>query len=586
MDSTNNKFNLTRREFIVATSAIVAGAAATPAWAVDKPVGKSKKSGKKPNILFIFTDQERYFSKLPNAFPLPGHERLAQLGTAFQAHQISATMCTSSRSVMLTGLQTADTRMFDNTDTPYIKNMSTKIPTLGHMLRKAGYYTAYKGKWHLSRDFEEASCGESSEKVMEKYGFADYVTPGDHHAHTLGGYKNDSFTAGSTVSWLRSKGRELSDQGQPWSLTVSLINPHDIMYFNADAIGENVQDNGHLLMQAARAPKNKWYTNDWKLPLPSTLRQPLNQPGRPSAHAEFDKAWAYCLGHVQMKDANWNRFNNFYLNSIRTVDQHLNTILMELDNLGLTEETVIVFTADHGEAGGAHGLRGKGPFAYQETMHVPFYIAHPDVKGGSVCQSLTSHIDIVPTLLGIAGVSPSKAAEYAGRKLPGKDIGAALTNPKQSSLNTVRNHALFTYSGISTNDSDMIRIIAEAKAKGENPKMAVLKARYLPNLKKRGTVRTVFDGRYKFSRYFAPVQRNSPQTIEELFANNDVELFDHVKDPAEANNLAVDSKANAELINTMRAKLEVAIAEEIGKDDGREMPHFPGLDWSIEKFDL
>lgn len=495
-------------------------------------------------------------------------------------------MCTSSRSVMLTGLQTADTGMFDNTDAPYIKNMSTKIPTYGHMLRKAGYHTAYKGKWHLSRDFESPACGADSAKTMDGYGFSDFSAQGDKAAHTLGGYQNDALTAASAVSWLRGKGSELSEAGTPWCLTVSLVNPHDIMYFNADAEGESVQDTGKLLMHAARAPKAKWYANDWRQPIPSNLRQPLNQAGRPSAHSEFDKAWGYCLGNIPLKDANWNRFTNFYLNSMRAVDAQMFSIFSELENLGLRDDTVVIFTADHGEAGGHHGLRGKGPFTYKETVHVPFYIVHPDVKGGSTCKSLTSHIDIVPTLLGIAGASKSDVASYAGRSLPGKDMSGVLTNPKQAMLHSVRDSALFTYSCISTNDSEVIRIVAEGKAKGEKPPRALLRARYLPDLKKRGSVRMVFDGRYKFARYFSPSQRNSPQTLASLFENNDVELFDLNSDPNEMSNLALDSKANAQILETMNAKLEAAILAEIGKDDGREMPNLPGLDWSIEQWDL
>lgn len=587
MKKRNLNGRISRRDFI-ALSAVLA-ASSTPlvsAWSKPpKAIPKSRKN-RKPNILFIFTDQERYFSRLPSAFSFPGHERLARMGTAFQAHQISATMCTSSRSVMLTGLQTADTKMFDNTDAPYVKDMSTKIPTIGHMLRKLGYYTAYKGKWHLSRDFENPACGASSEKIMDGYGFSDFTSNGDKAAHDLGGYKNDTTTAAAAVSWLRAKGRELQDADKPWSLTVSLVNPHDIMYFNGDAVGEDVQDNGKLLMHAARAPQTPWYNNDWKQPIPASLRQPLNQPGRPSAHAEFDKAWGYCLGHIPLKDENWHRFTNFYLNSIRAADANLNTILSELDALGLTENTVIVFTADHGEAGGHHGLRGKGPFAYKETLHVPFYIVHPDVKGGATCKSLTSHIDIAPTILSMAGASAASITDAAGRELPGKNMMPALTNPRMSAIHTVRDNALFTYSSISTNDSEIIRIIAEAKAKGENPKLAVLKARYLPDLKKRGSLRTVFDGRYKFTRYFAPTQRNSPKTLGELYASNDVELFDLVADPGEMINLAMNQTGNAALLEKMNAMLETAIAAEIGKDDGREMPNFPGLDWSMDEFDL
>ena len=80
---------------------------------------------------------------------------MERTGVSFTNHQCPATMCTSSRSVMVTGLQTADNGMFENCDVRYVGSLSPKIPTVGHMLRKQGYYTAYKGKWHLNADFDK-----------------------------------------------------------------------------------------------------------------------------------------------------------------------------------------------------------------------------------------------------------------------------------------------------------------------------------------------------------------------------------------------------------------------------------------------
>ena len=81
------------------------------------------------NILFVFTDQERYHANWPAGLSLPGHERLQKRGVAFTNHQCPATMCTSSRSVMLTGLQTPDNGMFENLDVPWMRDLPTKNPT-------------------------------------------------------------------------------------------------------------------------------------------------------------------------------------------------------------------------------------------------------------------------------------------------------------------------------------------------------------------------------------------------------------------------------------------------------------------------
>jgi len=145
------------------------------------------------NILFILTDQERYFqpNELPGDYLLPGHERLAKNGVVFENHRINSCVCTSSRSVIYTGQHIQQTKMFDNTNFPWIQSMSTDIKTMGHYFREAGYYTAYKGKWHLTREFETVNNLEAPEKFftkeMEAYGFSDYFGVGDIIAHTQGG---------------------------------------------------------------------------------------------------------------------------------------------------------------------------------------------------------------------------------------------------------------------------------------------------------------------------------------------------------------------------------------------------------------
>lgn len=537
-------------------------------------------AGGKLNILFIFTDQERYFRSWPNGFSLPGRERIQRAGVSFHNHYCPATMCTSSRSVLMTGLQTADNRMFENCDVPWIKDLSTDVPTIGHMLRKAGYYTAYKGKWHLSRAFDE-NAERLLTKEMEAYGFADYNSIGDLVGHQLGGYRFDHLIAGSAITWLRNKGRLLSDESKPWALTVSLVNPHDVMYFNTDAPGETVQDQGRQMKRAVRAPNHAFYKKEWDLEVPKSLNQSFAGPGRPAAHQEFLKMWDYVLGHVPLEEERWRRLNNFYLNSIRAVDLQILSILNELDALQLTDRTIIVVTSDHGEMGGAHGgLRGKGPTPYEECIHLPLHIVHPDVNGGQDCHALSGHIDIAPTLLSLAGVQSGRSAEIAGRNLPGKDLSTALQKPAAAKVNTVRDGILFSYNGLVTVDSAPLAGAVKAIAAGKDLPTA-LKSGGQPDLSKRGTVRTTFDGRYKFTRYFSPTKRNSPKTVEELYANNDVELFDLQTDPHEMTNLAANKGQNQELVKTMSDKLESIIKMEIGVDNGREMPEVKGITWTL-----
>ena len=241
----------------------------------------------------------------------------------------------------------------------------------------------------------------------------------------------------------------------------------------------------------------------------STLRQPMDGAGRPKAHGEFLKVWDHVLGKIPLEEERWKRFDDFYINSIRSMDLQLANLLTELDALGLSDRTMVVFTSDHGELAGAHGLHGKGPFAYEEGIHIPFMISHPDVSGGQSSRALTSHIDVVPTLLAMAGVSQSQRGELAGRDLPGKDLTPVLGSPGSADLHAARDGVLFTYSCLSTNDSGLFAVAGEAIAAGKDPTEVMKASGYRPDLKKRGSVRTVFDGRYKFSRYFAPIDRNS-----------------------------------------------------------------------------
>lgn len=594
MKNDNVSGPLSRREFGVLSAAALAapliGARDGRATsAIAQPPSRRKSTGESTkglNLLFLFGDQERYFPSWPKGLSLPGHDRLQSTGVTFENHYTSAIMCTPSRSVLLTGLQTADNGMFDNTDMPWVKPLSGDVPTIGHMLRKAGYYTAYKGKWHLNKAFDTEEPDKLFTKEMEAYGFADYVGPGDLIGHTLGGYQFDHLIAGSAITWLRRVGQPLSKERKPWSLFVSLVNPHDIMYFNTDAPGQKVQDAGKLLKRAAPAPDHEIYRATWDLPIAPTLREAMNAPGRPQAHGEFLKVWDHVLGHIPLEEERWRRFNDFYINSIRTMDVQIANILRELDALGLADRTIIVFTSDHGELAGAHGLRGKGPFAYEEGIHIPLMIRHPDVKGGQSCRALSSHIDIVPTLLSMAGASDSQKGDFAGRDLPGKNLMPALGNPASADLHAAREGILFTYSGLQTNDSGLIAVAGEALAAGKDPRAAMKASGFKPDLKKRGSVRTVFDGRYKFSRYFSPVDRNKPGDLAELYKVNDVELFDLQADRAETANLAIDHEKNGDLISRMSGKLESLIKAEIGVDNGREMPELAKITWTIDRVDL
>jgi arylsulfatase len=166
------------------------------------------------------------------------------------------------------------------------------------------------------------------------------------------------------------------------------------------------------------------------------------------------------------------------------------------------------------------------------------------------------------------------------KKLNGKDLSPLLNAPEKAVPDTVRPGALYCFSMLSTIDGEYSRK-AMASMLGEGTMPKGLK----PNLMKRGHIRTVFDGRYKFSRYFAPLQHNRPNTHEQILRYNDVELYDLKKDTNEMHNLAVDLKKNGELMLAMNAKLNELIDIEVGEDIGQMLPKASGVNWTINRFD-
>src|SRR5512139_1194047 len=368
---------------------------ASPALAQSAPGGAH---GKVPyNILFILTDQERFFrpGELPAGYSLPAHERLTKQGTTFGNHRINSCVCTPSRSVLYTGQHIQHTRMFDNTNFPWITSMSTEIRTMGDLLREAGYYSAYKGKWHLTKEFETVNKLGTPTKIftqeMEDYGFSDYLGVGDIIAHHQGGYLHDGVIAAMSGSWLRGKGRELAAQGKPWYLAVNLVNPHDVMFYDTDAPGAPYQA-PRALTHVVREPNDPLYAKQWRFTLPANHAQALDAPGRPPAHRDFLRSHDALVGEIPNQEPRWRRRHNYYLNCLRDVDRNIAAVLAELDAAGLTDSTIVILTADHGDLDGAHQLHAKGTVSYREQNHVPLIIAHPAYSGGKKCRAVTSHL--------------------------------------------------------------------------------------------------------------------------------------------------------------------------------------------------
>lgn len=593
----NELKGVSRRDFIKTTGvgALAVGLGANvfdTGWAeANQAVAASTFAGEglppKPyNVMVILTDQEQNIPDLLGKGHWPGRDRLAKMGTTFENHQICSAVCTPSRSVIFTGQHIQHTRMFDNTNFPWVDNMSFGIPTIGHMMRDAGYYTTYHGKWHLNHKMDIPIKGGKKtllgHDIMDKYGFSNFNGLGDDIGMTLGGYHYDQVSTATAQGWLRQKGQALNQEDKPWFLTLGLVNPHDAMFFNTDEPGQDVQKGPHLAFDIAREPEDKIYKNQWDYPLSPSRKQPWDDPGRPQAHKEYQKCRQTLVGQFPNEDARWKRLQDYYLNCISDCDRSVDRILTELDNLEMLDNTIVIFTADHGELCGAHGMHGKGANAYREQNNVPYIIYHPDIQGGGKCKTVTSHVDLIPTILAMTGADKKQKPEVM-KNLHGHDISPVLKKPEQAPYDAIRYGALYCYNMWAYMDADWLAKVNKTMASG---KKLDLDTTPKPDVNKRSAIRTIFDGRYRFSRYFNPGQHNRPTTIEQIYEVNDIELYDLEKDPHEMHNLGLDKEKNDQLIMAMNDKMNKLIDDEVGSDKGEGLPDIKNVNWAFDRFDI
>jgi arylsulfatase A-like enzyme len=161
-------------------------------------------------------------------------------------------------------------------------------------------------------------------------------------------------------------------------------------------------------------------------------------------------------------------------------------------------------------------------------------IVHPayPCPCGASTKAVSFQIDLAPTLLALTG-KPADAVARVGAGLKGRDLSKVLSAPEHASTTAVRPAALFNYNMFTYLDAKWLGAMVRIRAsKGSTMKMAKL-VTLQPNWRNRGAMRSIFDGRYRFSRYFSPIEFNRPTTYEDLVAKNDLEIYDLQEDPQE-----------------------------------------------------
>jgi arylsulfatase A-like enzyme len=517
------------------------------------------------NIVFIIVDQQTHRLLAGSDYSLPALDAIASHGVTFTNHYIASAMCTASRAAFFTGRPPQSTRVVDQMQYSFSPTLDPSIPTIGSVLRGLGYKTAYFGKFELDKSILAPQSTVNYTQSIADYGFDEFSAAGDIGSAPRSGFDNDPFIAGESVRWLRAASAQSRRTGQPFFMVGSFVNPHDIMFGDANVPGQPPIQKPVVPMAAPPLPRDPIYAKEWSFELPSSLRESLEAPGMPRAILEYKEGWDGWSGAIPTdREDMWSIYYNYYLNAIADNQRNIAQLVEVLDDRDLWRDTVVVFTADHGEMAGAHGgLKGKGPFAYEENAHVPLIVAHPAAQAGAACSALTSHLDLLPTFLGLSGVSSDK---WPGgvKDLPGHDFSALLENAAGADLQAVRPGVLYNYLGVSTVDGDYLRQLMSSVMTA-SPQPPISHAQ----LHKRGLLSFVFDGRHKFARFYAPTAFNTPATLEEILENNDVQLFDLKNDPEEMHNLALQPEENRETILRMNQLLNDLIAAEVGVNDGR-----------------
>lgn len=378
----------------------------------------------KPNIIVIMTDQERHHVHWPQGWAekhLPTLQRLKKHGLSFNRAYTAACECTPSRAVLTSG------EYFPVNQVPVTppKNglpPGNELMDISWLLREhGGYDVVWKGKWHLSPPLKGGHNWQEDDiaNVQTKYAIYQWNPPDAGTAitaqvkepngnvfdglSTLGGgfaandrrflHGNDKkdpkavqgFGEGA-LEYIKSIAATPKDQRKPFCLFISLVNPHDVWVYPANW-KEAGYDIDVFSKMGIELPVN--YADDLSTK-PSIQKK---------ARDAFNK-----ISPLNGSEEEKNYINFYaYLNTLS--DTHVGEILDALDAAGLTDDTIIIRTADHGELGLSHGMREKAYTVYEEMTHIPFIIHNPKLfPEAATTDAFYCHLDLMPTIAELAGV--------------------------------------------------------------------------------------------------------------------------------------------------------------------------------------
>jgi arylsulfatase A-like enzyme len=364
------------------------------------------------NYLIIVTDQQRidtlgaYGSRICQT---PALDQLAASGIRFDNAYSICALCSPARASIYTGLFPHRHGLVVNED-----EFSDDVQLVSQGFGEADYSCGFVGKWH---------CGQKN--LPRDFCFEGMNVPG---------YGNCAKTA-EYQRYLQQRDLqrgEIVPLGTGWYnnilLNGILTGPEEstVPYFLAEQTIE-------MLTQYAENDRpfllfcNFWGPHAPYLPTEpyASLYDPTEIPpwgnfddsliGKPEAHRQYRDAFLGPGNALRSWDE-WSTWVANYFGFVTMIDAQIGRILDALDQLGLADDTVVLFTTDHGDHTGAHGgIHDKSTMMYQETYHIPFILRIPGVEGAQTVNQPITNMDVTPTLYDLAGISPG--CQLDGRSL-------------------------------------------------------------------------------------------------------------------------------------------------------------------------
>lgn len=417
---------LTRRNFIKKTGLGIGGALASTSL-----MANSASGSRKPNLLFIMTDQQRWdaLSMAGNkVVDTPNMDRLARQGAFFKNAYTPCAVCAPARSVILTGHTVENTGMKQNylAYYPEEEGLMTQ-PTFDEILTDHGYHCEYYGKWHslsaraaiYQNPVQESRRGNylfgpgGQEHIyrdyLDKHVPRRELSEGEFYENiSQRPYRTDPIDRyhGMTPAELEAKNIHVVQPDQHGELLIP--HEHSITAFQSrqtiEAI-ERLKDKPFSITCSLHFPHSPTTPTEpyYSMYPPEDMEPPA------SIHDDmWNSPYVATNGRRNLpeyRDKEKIKYmtSNYY-GLVKEIDDWLGKILDTLDEHGLTDNTIVIFTSDHGEMRGAHGMREKNVF-YEESSHIPLLIRFPgQIASNTVVDQPVSLMDLFPTILDYMGI--------------------------------------------------------------------------------------------------------------------------------------------------------------------------------------